>query len=267
MSDEDEEYKVLDPLAFLEEYLKKEEAPKKRDVAKKKLSTLQEMEEMARKRDDFRQMMNSVVNRPSPMDPVVKPAFDYTSVPPVPMEPADRNSDVAYWQEFSQRASNELLKVRQLLVQALEVGDGGARTAMELAEAARQTLQAYRIISDAHRKKIVELEDLLARSIQQAKSDGAVELYDGRTLVVHRRGDCHTPDRCTIHNPSDHRLNSAPRAWIRGRMYRVCSHDQKHPDPDDTYFRELAEEGDYQDADDQKALEHDAKCDGCCDYP
>lgn len=265
MSD-DEEYKVLDPLAFLEEYLKNEEAPKKRDMAKKKLSTLQEMEEMARKRDDFRQMMSNVVNGPSPMDPV-KIVYDPTSVPPVLMEPAERNPDVAHWRGLAEKVNDELREVRRLLAGALEVGNGGARTAMELAEGARQTLQAYRIISDAHRKKIVELEDLLARSIQQAKSDGAVELYDGRTLVVHRRGDCHTPDRCTIHNPSDHRLNSAPRAWIRGRMYRVCSHDQKHPDPDDTYFRELAEEGDYQDADDQKALEHDAKCDGCCDYP
>lgn len=54
------------------------------------------------------------------------------------------------------------------------------------------------------------------------------------TLRVHVRSKC-KGDPCCIHNPSDHRLRSAPLNWRadRGRMERLCKHNVGHPDPDD----------------------------------
>jgi hypothetical protein len=74
---------------------------------------------------------------------------------------------------------------------------------------------------------------------------------EGHILRVHPPLRCRPP--CPAHWPSNHPLMAAPMWWDGplGVMFRRCSHNELHPDPDDQQVRlhpELAEH----------------HCDGCC---
>lgn len=58
-------------------------------------------------------------------------------------------------------------------------------------------------------------------------------LHDGTTMQTHGPARCFG-EHCCIHKPSDHPLKSAPLTWNPDMkiMFRVCEHDQIHPDPD-----------------------------------
>lgn len=61
-------------------------------------------------------------------------------------------------------------------------------------------------------------------------------MYTGNPLVVHDPKLCEG-EFCSIHNPSDHPLNSAPLHWRGHVMERICKHGIGHPDPDDSAWR------------------------------
>lgn len=71
----------------------------------------------------------------------------------------------------------------------------------------------------------------------------------------------HSPEacegrNCCIHNPSEHRLSSAPLNWRGDRkiMERICEHGIGHPDFDSAQY--LSSIG--------KGYENVHACDGCC---
>lgn len=76
-----------------------------------------------------------------------------------------------------------------------------------------------------------------------------VELIGGEMLFnVHPAQGCAPP--CAIHAPSDHHMVEWTQRWAAGKgLYRICRHDQPHPDPDSHSAK----------------FEHD--CDGCCTDP
>lgn len=117
--------------------------------------------------------------------------------------------------------------------------------------------------------------------IEEARDDfEAGRLYKtgtGQIVNVHGSDECKFPDRCVIHNPSDHSMSEFPTRWREDRflMERICPHGIGHPDPDDLFFKrqmtirmfsELPER--YPDpeaaADDYMGFEGIHGCDGCC---
>jgi hypothetical protein len=66
-----------------------------------------------------------------------------------------------------------------------------------------------------------------------------IVLHDGRTMTTHGPGICFAGN-CCIHSPSDHPLRDAPLSWSDEMklMFRVCEHDQIHPDPDSLFFNQ-----------------------------
>jgi len=78
-------------------------------------------------------------------------------------------------------------------------------------------------------------------------------------LLTHPEERC-AGGPCCIHNPSSHRLDTAPLSWSDEErlMSRVCTHGQRHPDPDhlDWLRRVDAEMASFQSI---------HLCDGCCD--
>lgn len=60
-------------------------------------------------------------------------------------------------------------------------------------------------------------------------------LVGGQVIVnVHDFDRCRD-DICCIHNPSSHAMRHLPQDWDEAMrvMWRVCRHDNRHPDPDD----------------------------------
>lgn len=89
-----------------------------------------------------------------------------------------------------------------------------------------------------------------------------ISLHDGRILQVHEFGQC-ASEHCCVHRPSEHPLNAAPLAWVPAlrAMFRVCVHDQPHPDPDDLEFK--ARNLDFMTVEVISSVHLD-HCDGCC---
>lgn len=63
-----------------------------------------------------------------------------------------------------------------------------------------------------------------------------ITVFEDGTVLV----NVHTPEQCAgqycgLHNPSAHPLRDAPLAWINWgkQLVRICSHGERHPDPDD----------------------------------
>lgn len=86
-------------------------------------------------------------------------------------------------------------------------------------------------------------------------------LWDGRVLNTHPEGSC-SGEFCSVHNPSEHPLDTAPLNWREDRylMERICPHGIGHPDPDDlTHKRSRLSEETYK----RYAFEVHG-CDGCC---
>lgn len=79
-----------------------------------------------------------------------------------------------------------------------------------------------------------------------------IALHGGGILEVHDPAACDGRP-CSIHNPSQHALNSAPLNWRSDRriMERMCPHGIGHPDPDDLKVKSSRYEGVH-------------GCDGCC---
>lgn len=85
-----------------------------------------------------------------------------------------------------------------------------------------------------------------------------MQLANGTILKTHGPGQC-AGEHCSIHNPSDHPLNTAPMNWRADRqlMERICEHHVGHPDPDDIEYKRLTG---------NPYAKYDAMhgCDGCC---
>lgn len=64
-----------------------------------------------------------------------------------------------------------------------------------------------------------------------------VEIEGGKILRTHPASSC-LMDECVIHNPSDHPLRVAPMIWSAHMrlVFRRCTHDVLHPDPDSLAF-------------------------------
>jgi len=79
-------------------------------------------------------------------------------------------------------------------------------------------------------------------------------------MWVHGKRDCMFPERCTMHNRSDHSMRKFPQHWRadRGLMERICPHGIGHPDPDQMYYYEQLLE--------PRAARAEGVhgCDGCC---
>jgi hypothetical protein len=88
-----------------------------------------------------------------------------------------------------------------------------------------------------------------------------VTLANGAVLRVHAPDKC-AGQICSVHNPSDHPLKDAPRAWRAsyGLFERECEHKIGHPDPDALAFlvRLRGESASH--------LKYHG-CDGCCVPP
>lgn len=281
MSDEEEEYQALDPNTFLEEYLERLEMNAKRtqlagamDRAAAKKKADPRNDDPTRVLHDFAKEMNARITelptaKIQEMDDRLRMAEQRDSFRRM-MQPQPPESGVEqYYREVAQRVADEMLQVRNILFQALDGANGGVpngATVLDMAEGARQTLVAYRITSAGYRKKLMEMEALLKKLTERAeeREDSFVTLYDGVRLYVHSPSNCNDPDRCSIHNPSQHPLRNAPRAYEGGRMFRLCEHGHKHPDPDDLYFRRQLEEYGGTNDPDNDIDAHEGDCDGCC---
>lgn len=66
----------------------------------------------------------------------------------------------------------------------------------------------------------------------------AIFLPDGTLLQTHHPSRC-VGHFCSIHNTSDHPLRDAPQLWDPRfkSIYRMCTHGNVHPDPDDFAFK------------------------------
>lgn len=86
-------------------------------------------------------------------------------------------------------------------------------------------------------------------------------LVGGQVLMAHPANDCFDPNRCTIHNPSDHHMRAFPQHWRgdRGFMERICPHGVGHPDPDQMYHLENSRG--------MRVAHYEGihGCDGCCE--
>lgn len=80
-----------------------------------------------------------------------------------------------------------------------------------------------------------------------------IGLHDGRLMQVHGPMQC-VPYPCCVHNPSAHKLRTAPLHWDRvaRMMLRRCAHGRYHPDPDDLKVIMWPQERVH-------------NCDGCCE--
>lgn len=79
-------------------------------------------------------------------------------------------------------------------------------------------------------------------------------------MSVHDKEACRFPERCVIHNMSDHSMREFTQHWRsdRGLMERTCDHGIGHPDPDSAYFmRHVMTSQQY-------VTEMVHGCDGCC---
>ena len=93
-------------------------------------------------------------------------------------------------------------------------------------------------------------------------------------LQVHGDDKCSNQDRpCCIHRPSDHPLRNSPMVWdgLKYVMYRKCSHDIFHPDPDHLSYVEAHEPTGCHTVSVSHASENPIgtaqrmhECDGCC---
>lgn len=72
------------------------------------------------------------------------------------------------------------------------------------------------------------------------------------SITFHEEGEC-AGNVCVVHHKTDHHMRGYRQFYNlrQGIMYRVCSHDVRHPDPDDTKFISGEYDG-----------KHD--CDACC---
>ena len=107
-------------------------------------------------------------------------------------------------------------------------------------------------IDDARRK----LDELMKESTSTPRPTLAaphgyqsVTLPGGQRMSVHHELDC-IGYWCPIHYPSPHHMSMWVQHWESGKMYRVCEHGYKHPDPDDLLYRDDMDQS------------HD--CDDCC---
>jgi hypothetical protein len=77
-----------------------------------------------------------------------------------------------------------------------------------------------------------------------------IDDFGNKLVGVHTLEDCKKPERCVIHNQSDHNMKHLPLLWRPDGFFfeRVCEHGVGHPDPDDAAFQEINVHG----------------CDGCC---
>ncbi len=77
---------------------------------------------------------------------------------------------------------------------------------------------------------------------------------------THSPFSCIDPERCCIHNPSDHSMRSFPMHWRRDRqlMERICPHGIGHPDPDHMHYVRAVRGGKL------AQLEGIHGCDECC---
>jgi hypothetical protein len=167
-----------------------------------------------------------------------------------------------YWSERVDALEEQLSEIRFLLVKALGGEDAVPveATVAHIADAVRSTMDIYRKL--IHRQKAM-LEEMVARA---ESSNESIELFDGTMLLVHKKRDCLDPNRCSIHNPSDHALNGALYAWIDNHMYRMCEHGNEHPDPDDLHFRQMMRgypPGPESDDPEDSIPAHDCDC-RCC---
>jgi hypothetical protein len=82
-------------------------------------------------------------------------------------------------------------------------------------------------------------------------------------MVVHAAGTCRYPDRCVVHNKSQHHMRSWPQWWRedRGMFERLCPHGIGHPDPDQVYYWRMTLVGRYANAEEVHG------CDMCCVNP
>lgn len=77
-----------------------------------------------------------------------------------------------------------------------------------------------------------KLEPELIQRLLTLEVKGDVVLEDGGKLYnVHNPASC-APGFCSLHRPSDHLMKDFPRTWRKRLVYRVCSHQVAHPDPD-----------------------------------
>jgi hypothetical protein len=90
-----------------------------------------------------------------------------------------------------------------------------------------------------------------------------ITLPNGRFLRTHSPDACRIPERCVIHNPSDHHMREWPLNWRgdRGLMERICKHGTGHPDPDDIAYKTATAGEQYAD------VEAVHGCDECCVPP
>ncbi|WP_162891351.1 hypothetical protein [Aeromicrobium sp. A1-2] len=111
------------------------------------------------------------------------------------------------------------------------------------------------------------MNDLTPEQIHMLKVELDLQSEHGVTFVangvlhsVHPESAC-SGRHCWVHRPSQHPLAHAPVYWDSdsGRAFRVCDHDQLHPDPDDAHYR-IRALGDWPVA----AFRHE--CDGCCGH-
>lgn len=77
---------------------------------------------------------------------------------------------------------------------------------------------------------------------------------------THSAKDCMFPERCAVHNRSDHIMRGFPQLWRSDRalMERLCPHGIGHPDPDHLYFVRMTH------GEDTARTEGIHGCDGCC---
>ena len=115
---------------------------------------------------------------------------------------------------------------------------------------------------DSRRTLILEVQEVSEDASYRINGElaEALILHDGNILDVHPATQCALPDRCSVHNPSDHPLKDAPYNWRndRGLMERICEHGVGHPDPDDLAYKKAV----IPNYEDYEFGVHG--CDGCC---
>lgn len=87
-------------------------------------------------------------------------------------------------------------------------------------------------------------------------------------IMGHDPATCMFPNRCVLHNRSDHHMRGWTQIWRGDRaiMERICPHGIGHPDPDQWYFWVMmygeSSNGLSQAHRIQNEMVHG--CDGCC---
>lgn len=87
-----------------------------------------------------------------------------------------------------------------------------------------------------------------------------VAMANGTILVnVHTAEEC-AGQWCCIHKPSRHHMADWPHEWANSNktMWRICPHQDYHPDPDDLAFLRHRYDADHV----TDLIIH--ACDGCC---